>query len=174
MLDELSKRLAFLLRHDKSGYEKGKIDINGWRSVKELCSQGFTEENLNEIVKTDTKGRYEFSEDNSMIRAVQGHSIPVNVNLVESQPPDILYHGTSSRFLDSILSEGIKSGSRIYVHLSKNIETAINVGKRHGGKTVVLEVESGKMYKDGIKFFISKNGVWLVDYVLPEYIKIKK
>ena len=172
ILDDYSRRLAFLLRHDKEGFMAGKIDGFGWREVRELCSsEGFTEDILEEIVKTDAKGRYEFSPDHTKIRAVQGHSIPVDVDLTEFQPPDILYHGTSSRFLESIQESGLKKGTRLYVHLSKDRDTAMNVGMRHGGQPAILEINTGRMYKDGIKFFQSKNGVWLVDNVPSKYIK---
>ena len=165
MLDKLSKRLAYLLRHDV-----GKIDINGWRKVSDLVLQGFTEQQLEKIVETDAKKRYEFDKDHKNIRAVQGHSIPVIVDLKELQPPDILYHGTSSRFLPSIFEKGIIKGSRNYVHLSDNKTTAEAVGKRHGGQVIVLSIDAKNMYLDGYKFFISKNGVWLTDFVPYDYI----
>ena len=170
-LNNLSKQLAFLLRHDKEGYEEGKIDKEGWRNVNELISDhGFKRVEIVEIVKTDRKKRYEFNTDQSKIRAVQGHSIPVLVDLIESKPPDILYHGTSTRFLDSIFKYGIEGITRLYVHLSQNKEVAMEVGKRHGNP-VVLEINAKKMYEDGIKFFQSKNKVWLVEYVPTKYIK---
>jgi len=170
-LNNLSKQLAFLLRHDKEGYKEGKIDKEGWRDVNELISDhGFNRSEIVEIVKTDKKGRYEFNTDQNKIRAVQGHSIPVSVDLIESKPPDILYHGTSTKFIDSIFKNGIESRTRLYVHLSQNKEVAMEVGKRHGNP-VILEINAKKMYEDGVKFFQSKNKVWLVEYVPTKYIK---
>lgn len=165
------KHLAFLLRHDKEGFEKGLIDKNGWRNVDELIkSHQYTKELLKEIVETNNKQRYEFNKDESKIRARQGHSINVDVELKEEMPPDVLYHGTSTKYLGSIYEKGILKGSRLYVHLSSDINTANNVGKRHGGKTVILKINSKKMYEDGIKFFISNNNVWLTDFIGSRYI----
>lgn len=113
---------------------------------------------LKEIVVTDNKQRYEFSEDMNRIRARQRHSVHVDVELEEMLPPDTLYHGTGECFLDSILEHGIKKGNRLYVHLSETRETAINVGKRHG-KPVVLVIDAKRMAEDGHKFFLSRNGV---------------
>lgn len=165
------KHLAFLLRHDKEGFEKGLIDKNGWRKVEELIkSHQYTKELLKEIVETNDKRRYEFNKDESKIRARQGHSINVDVELKEEMPPDILYHGTSTKYLTSIYKQGIIKGNRLYVHLSSDTTIANNVGKRHGGKTVILKVDSKKMYEDGKKFFKSNNNVWLTDIVEPNYI----
>jgi putative RNA 2'-phosphotransferase len=124
---------------------------------------------LDDIVKTNNKQRYEYNEDETLIRARQGHSIKVDVNLSESTPPDILYHGTATRFLDSILEKGIVKGNRLYVHLSKDEETATTVGARHG-KPYVLKIDAKKMYEDGIKFYLSNNNVWLTDFVDAKYI----
>ena len=112
------------------------------------------------------------NEDYTKIRANQGHSINADVGLEVKQPPDILYHGTSSNYISSIIKNGINSKSRMYVHLSKDIKTAISVGKRHG-KPVVLEINAKRMYKDGINFYLSKNNIWLTKYVPTKYIKIK-
>jgi len=120
-------------------------------------------------VKTNNKQRYEYNEDETLIRARQGHSINVDVNLSESTPPDILYHGTATRFLDSILEKGIVKGNRLHVHLSKDEETATTIGARHG-KPYVLKIDAKKMYEDGIKFYLSNNNVWLTDFVDVKYI----
>lgn len=122
------------------------------------------------IVDTDDKKRYSFNQNFTKIRANQGHSIKVDLRLTEKIPPNELYHGTATRFLDSIMNEGITKQSRQYVHLSKDIDTAIKVGKRHG-KVVILVLDTLKMYQDGIKFYLSDNDVWLTDYVNPQYIK---
>lgn len=161
------KKLSFLLRHDK----EYNFDKNGWRTVSDLIkNHGYTLEELNEIVDTNDKKRYEFSEDKKKIRARQGHSINVDVELKEETPPNTLYHGTATRFLESIYKNGINSGNRQYVHLSKDEETAIDVGKRHG-TPFVIQVDAKKMNEDGIVFFLSNNGVWLTQFVDKKYIK---
>ena len=160
------KRLAFLLRHDKD-YQ---FDEHGWREVSDLiANHGYTMELLDEIVETNNKKRYEYSEDKSKIRARQGHSVNVDVELKEVIPPDILYHGTAETTLSAIMKEGVIKGSRLHVHLSQTEETALNVGKRHG-KPVVIRINAGQMNQDGIKFYLSNNGVWLTEYVSPKYI----
>ena len=165
------KELAFLLRHDKEAFDNGLIDQNGWRNVSELVSdKGYSVDLIEEIVVTNNKKRYEFNEEHTKIRARQGHSINVDVGLTEAEPPKVLYHGTSSDVLDSIMGEGIKKGTRLYVHLSKDKETATNVGSRHG-TPYVLEIDSEQMYKDGVKFYLSNNGVWLTEFVDAKYIK---
>lgn len=172
---DLSKFLAYVLRHKPEDIGI-TLDEHGWANVNELI-EGINKKNgysanlyiLDEIVRTDDKQRYSFNEDKTLIRANQGHSIPVDVELKETMPPDILYHGTATRFVADILNEGIKSMSRLYVHLSQNIETAHKVGKRHG-KPVVLEIDAKRMFSDGIKFYLSENDVWLTSYVDPKYI----
>lgn len=160
------KRLAFLLRHDKD-YQ---FDEHGWREVSDLiANHGYTMELLDEIVETNNKKCYEYSEDKSKIRARQGHSVNVDVELKEVIPPDILYHGTAKTTLSAIMNEGIIKGGRLHVHLSQTEETALNVGKRHG-KPVVIRINTGQMNQDGIKFYLSNNGVWLTEYVSPKYI----
>ena len=166
-LINFGKRLSFLLRHDTS-YQ---FDEHGYRDVDELVEkQGFTKELLDVIVETNDKKRYEFSEDKKKIRARQGHSVNVNVDLTEAVPPDELYHGTAIRFIDSIEENGINSGTRQYVHLSKDRETAINVGKRHGRPCVII-IDTKQMKNDGIKFYLSNNGVWMTKFVDKRYIK---
>ena len=117
------------------------------------------------------KGRYRMSEDCSLSRANQGHSIPVDVELKETKPPKVLYHGTAERFLPSIMAQGLKSMSRLYVHLSGDYETAVKVGKRHG-KPVVLSVDTERMMRDGAVFYRSENGVWLTGPVESKYLEI--
>jgi putative RNA 2'-phosphotransferase len=127
---------------------------------------------LEEIVRTDEKQRYSFNEDKTLIRANQGHSIPVDVELDEAEPPRELYHGTGEKYVASIDVQGLIRKSRLYVHLSKDSDTAMKVGKRHG-KPVVYIVKSGEMYKDGYKFYLSKNGIWLTKEVPAKYL-VKK
>lgn len=162
------KELSYLLRHDK----EYNFDKNGWREVSDLVkNHGYTIEEIDELVETNDKKRYEYSDDKTKIRARQGHSVDVDVELKEVQPPKTLYHGTSTRFLSSILKEGVLRMSRLYVHLSDSVETAIKVGERHG-KHVVLCVDAEQMSKDGCKFWLSNNNVWLTEYVDPKYIKV--
>jgi len=164
-----SKYLAYLLRHHPEE-ENLNMDRHGWVEVKELMHL-ISFEDLKNIVETDNKQRYSFNEDMSKIRANQGHSIDVDVELEEKIPPDVLYHGSATRFLDSILEQGLISKSRLYVHLSKDIETAIKVGQRHG-KVVILEINTKAMKEDNILFYLSKNNVWLTKYVDKKYLKV--
>ena len=158
--------MSFLLRHDKAY----RFDEHGWREVSDLITNhGYTMDELKEIVATNNKQRYEFSEDMTRIRARQGHSIHVDVELEKTLPPDILYHGTGEQFLASIMDQGINKGNRLYVHLSATGETAVNVGRRHG-KPIVLVVNTKRMAEDGHKFYLSRNGVWLTDFVEVKYI----
>ena len=177
-LIKLSKFISLILRH-KPEIINLKLDSKGYvdtdlliTNINENSNYEIDFEILKQIVDTDDKQRYSFNEDYTKIRANQGHSINVDVGLEVKQPPDILYHGTSSNYIFSIIKNGINSKSRMYVHLSKDIKTAINVGKRHGNP-VVLEINAKRMYKDGIKFYLSKNNVWLTKYVPSKYIKIK-
>ena len=174
-LDKLSVFISLVLRHkpDAVGIN---LDEHGWANVEELIDginntgRKINMEILEEIVRTDNKQRYSFNEDKTLIRANQGHSIPVDVELKEQEPPEFLYHGTADRFIKAITTEGLKPMSRLYVHLSKDIETANKVGKRHG-KPVILKVHSGQMYQDGIKFYLSENGVWLTKIVDVKYME---
>lgn len=162
-----SRKLAFLLRHDR----KYRYDEGGWRDVSGLISDyGFTLDELRVIVAMNNKHRFEFSEDFTKIRARQGHSVNVDVGLQETVPPDVLYHGTAAQNVDSILKNGINKGTRLHVHLSATIDVAESVGRRHG-EPVVLTVDAGKMHDAGLKFYLSRNGVWLTDHVGPEYIR---
>ena len=165
-----SKYLAFLLRHDKD-YNFSKPE--GWREIKDLIkNHDDSKKELEEIVAQDQKGRYEISKDGRKIRALQGHSIPgIEPDLEECIPPEILYHGTSSRFLQLIWKDGLKKMERNHVHLSGDIETASKVGLRHGGSLVILVIDTSEMVKDGFKFYRSKNGVWLISGVPSKYFK---
>lgn len=175
-LEKISKYISYVLRHNPQdiGLELGE---RGFVNTSELIS-GVNEhfgkdvidmDKLREIVATDNKQRYSFSEDESLIRANQGHSINVDLGLDVKEPPEFLYHGTSENSLDLIFKGGIKRMSRDYVHLSSDEETARTVGSRHGVSRV-LQVNSGQMFKDGYKFYQSDNGVWLTDFVPVEYL----
>lgn len=161
-----SRKLAYLLRHDKEYV----FDEHGYRDVDDLIkNHSFTMSMLETIVRENNKKRFEFNDDKTKIRACQGHSVKVDVELKEATPPDILYHGTVEKYLDSIRDIGLQKGTRLHVHLSKDIATAIAVGRRHG-EPVVLAVDSKSMVQDGFKFYLSNNGVWLVDNVPVIYI----
>ncbi len=172
---ELSMFLCLILRHDP-GVIGITVDEHGWADVDELIAgiarSGKTIDRklLEKIVAEDKKGRYSFSGDGRLIRANQGHSIPVDVELEQKCPPDVLYHGTAAEFIDSIRAQGIKRMSRLYVHFSTDRETAVKVGRRHG-KPQVLTVDTGRMHGGGIPFYLSHNGIWLTEYVAPDYIR---
>lgn len=160
------KQLSYLLRHDKE-YE---FDKHGWREVKDLIkNHNYTFEELEEIVETNDKQRYEFNEAKTKIRARQGHSVDVDVELTETIPPHILFHGTATRFLQSIHKNGINKGSRKFVHLSQDEETAMKVGQRHGNP-YVIQINAKQMAEDGIKFYLSNNNIWLTDFVDVKYL----
>ncbi len=170
-MKSLSKFLSLILRHQpqKVGIE---LDEHGWADVEELCRRvrGLDRATLEQIVAQDEKQRYSFSADGKLIRANQGHSIPVDVEPAELEPPEILYHGTGEKFAASIRAQGLIRKSRLYVHLSGDTETARKVGQRHG-KPLIFLVESGKMFADGFKFYRSVNGVWLTEHVPAKYLK---
>ncbi len=173
-LIKTGRYISYLLRHHPE--EAGlTIDEHGWVSVEELITavaqsySGFTRTELDEIVATNNKKRYSYSEDGMRIRANQGHTIAVDVELPEAQPPEILWHGTGEKYVESINRTGLIPKSRLHVHLSKDTETAMQVGSRHG-KPVVYKVLAGKMAQDGYKFYLSVNGVWLTDKVPVEYL----
>ncbi len=173
-LKKTSKFISLILRH-KPEVIGITLDEHGWANVEELIKGVSKTHNLNmdileQIVREDEKQRYSFNEDKTLIRANQGHSIPVDVELEELEPPRYLYHGTGEKYRDSIDKEGIKSKSRLYVHLSSDMDTAVKVGSRHG-KPIVYRVWAERMYEEGIKFYKSANGVWLTKYVAPDYIK---
>lgn len=176
--DSMSVFISLILRH-KPEAAGIRLDQYGWADVKELI-EGVNRTGrkldlaaLEEIVRTDVKGRYSFDESRTRIRANQGHSVKVNVELEELSPPDLLYHGTATRFLGSILNkrEGLKSMGRLYVHLSADRCTAEKVGVRHGIPSV-LAVNTKQMKEDGYVFFRSENGVWLTKNVPCRYLKI--
>jgi putative RNA 2'-phosphotransferase len=170
----ISKFLAKHLRHapDALGLS---LQPGGWVSVDELLAAseriGFSiaYDQLIECVETNDKKRFSFDDTGDLIRANQGHSVEVDLQLAEKQPPEILYHGTVERFLASIMAEGLKRGKRHHVHLSNDVDTARRVGARRG-KPVILEVDAGKMHSHGFKFFLSVNGVWLTESVPPAFL----
>ena len=165
-----SKFLSLVLRHhpEKIGIS---LDQHGWAKVSEiLLGVNLTMEDLIHIVETDGMERYSFNEDKTLIRANQGHSLSVDLELEAREPPEVLYHGTVGQFLNAIRQEGLQRRNRQYVHLSKDVETAKTVGSRRG-IPVVLQIASGRMYREGYEFFLSENGVWLTKEVPPSYMQ---
>lgn len=170
-LVRLSKRLSLVLRHDPDSI--GIIlDAAGWTPVASLISAlKIQREVLTEVVETNNKKRFEFSEDGKQIRASQGHSVDVDLGYEEKIPPDHLYHGTSWKFMEAIMRDGLKPMSRHDVHLSDDKATAMIVAKRRPSP-VVLKVNSLRMAGLGHKFRLSTNGVWLTTCVGPEFIQV--
>ncbi len=171
----ISKFLSLVLRHKPQ--EIGIIlDAEGWVPVDDLLlaaaryGQPITREQLDEVVATSDKKRFAFSPDGRLIRASQGHSVEVELGLVPVEPPELLYHGTVERFLESIHEMGLVRGSRHHVHMSADPETAARVGQRRG-RPVVLVVEAGQMHRHGHQFFRSDNGVWLTETVPAAYLR---
>lgn len=176
-LIKISKYISLILRHKPDAAEI-KLDNHGWANVNELLDgvnkkYSIDFNTLKEIVKSDNKQRYSFNDDETKIRANQGHSIQVDVDLSITEPPEILYHGTAEHFTPSIESKGLISKNRLYVHLSTDKRTAENVGSRHG-KPVIYQVSAKQMYRDGFVFYLSANGVWLTKAVPCEYLKCLK
>lgn len=172
---KMGKYISLILRH-KPEIINLKIDEHGWANVDELLKgindsgRYISKEMLNMIVETNDKKRYQYNNDHTKIRANQGHSIRVDVELHEKVPPDVLYHGTAQEYLDKIRKSGIRKMNRLYVHLSKDMETAMRVGKRHG-QPIVLIINTKAMINDGYKFYYSNNGVWLCDDIAYSYIE---
>ena len=171
-----SKFLSLVLRHQPQliGID---LDEQGWVNVNELLEQAnayghnLDLELLNHVVETSSKKRFAFDESRQKIRASQGHSIDVELGYEAQIPPDILYHGTGEKSVAAIQNTGLEKRSRQHVHLSKDIETAIQVGSRHG-KPAIFNVHSGEMYKNGYAFYLSENKVWLTDTVPAKYLKL--
>jgi len=175
-LNQTSKFISLILRH-KPETIGITLDEHGWADVKELIdgvnssgSYHMDMDSLKEIVRTDEKQRYSFNEDCTLIRANQGHSIPVDVELQEAIPPEILYHGTGEKYTAAINEQGLLPKSRLYVHLSADLETAKKVGQRHG-KPVIYIVDCKAMLAEGYKFYRSVNNVWLTKKVPLVYLK---
>lgn len=170
-----SKYLSLVLRH-KPDLLNLKMDSEGWVSVDDLIRNFNARQNwrmkrvdLDKVVEENNKKRFAYSADGTKIRASQGHSINIDLNLPESVPEDMLYHGTAKRFLNGIMKEGLKKMDRQHVHLSDNLKTAYSVSSRHG-EPIVLVVHAGTMHKNGFKFYKSENGVWLTDNVPKQYL----
>lgn len=173
-----SKFLSLILRHEPERVGL-KLDEAGWTGVDDLLravnqhGTPLTIEQLQRIVATSDKKRFAFSEDGRRIRASQGHSVEVDLRYVPQKPPEILYHGTAIRFLDSIRKNGLQRMERHDVHLSTETKVTVQVGGRHG-KPALLTIRAGDMHRAGHEFRVSANGVWLVKRVPPEFIEFPK
>ncbi|MFK8266591.1 RNA 2'-phosphotransferase [Capnocytophaga cynodegmi] len=170
---KISKFISLVLRHSPEVIGIS-LDKNGWTDtgilIKKLSSKFDIDLNiLKEIVASDDKQRYSFSSDFTKIRANQGHSVSVDLELLPQKPPVILYHGTAQRFVQSIYQKGIQKQNRQYVHLSKDVETAQKVGSRHG-EVFVFQIDTHKMLSEGYLFYLSENGVWLTDEVPVRFL----
>lgn len=172
---EISKFLSYVLRHKPEAINLN-LDTNGWASIDELLTKmskefiGVSIEDIKRVVESNDKQRFTFNDDHTKIRANQGHSIEVNLELNITTPPKILYHGTIADFIAAIKVEGLQKRKRQHVHLSAEIETATRVGTRRG-TPIILEVNALDMHKAGFLFYLSKNDVWLTDFVPSQYIK---
>lgn len=171
---DISKFISLILRH-KPETIGITLDEHGWANVDELLA-GISKTTsidmnlLEKIVAEDEKQRYSFNKDKTLIRANQGHSIPVDVELKKATPPDVLYHGTGEKYVSSIDKEGLIPKSRLFVHLSSDVETAEKVGKRHG-KSIIYTIDAKKMVEDGFDFYLFVNGVWLTKAIPTRYIR---
>ena len=167
----IGKTMSYLLRHNP---EDLFMDDNGWVSVDALIDKlNITPIILDRIVLNNNKKRYAYNEDKTLIRASQGHSVKVDVELKEKIPPVVLYHGTSPKFIPSILKTGLNKMNRQHVHMSYDLDTAMDVGARHSkNNPEIIIIDCKSMVKDGYKFYLSDNGVWLTDNIPPKYLKI--
>ncbi|WP_332305527.1 RNA 2'-phosphotransferase [Rhizobium sp. GR12] len=169
-----SKFLSYVLRHAPESIDL-TLDAQGWADVGDLLAKAnasgtpVDEAGLRVVVAESDKKRFTFSEDGRRIRAAQGHSVKVDLGIAPVEPPSKLFHGTATRFLEAILQEGLRPGSRQQVHLSADSVTAHAVGQRHG-KPAILLVDAGRMFADGHSFYQADNGVWLTDAVPVAYL----
>jgi len=173
---DTSKFLSYVLRHEPEAIELS-LDKEGWAVIDDLIlragNKGYAldKDLIFDIVENSEKKRFTISEDGLRIRAAQGHSTQqVNITYAEKMPPDILYHGTATRFIVQIREQGLLPLSRQYVHLSSDEDTAIQVGRRYG-KPVLLKIKAVDMYEKGYKFYQADNGVWLTAHVPCEFIQ---
>lgn len=172
----LSKYLCYLLRHHPESIDL-ELNSHGWAHIPTLVSKArkhgrvFSEKQIRDVIKKSGKQRFQLSEDKAFIRAGYGHSIPVDLSLEPDRPSEILFHGTAEKNVASILQNGLKAGSRNYVHLSMNENDAVSVGARHG-KPIVLSIKALEMHHSGFSFFQSESesGIWLVHAVPAQYI----
>lgn len=169
---DTSKFLSYVLRHKPDAIDL-TLDPEGWADIKELIAKAdipLDLATLHEVVTTSDKKRFVISDDGQFIRANQGHSVVVDLGLDPIEPPEFLYHGTASRFVDSIKAQGLLPQNRQYVHLSEDKDTAVNVGQRHG-KPVILTISAAQMHQQGHQFFQAKNGVWLTKQIEARFLQ---
>ena len=166
--------MRLVLRHEPTKYGL-VLDVNGWTAVDELLAAAqragvpLTRPLMEQVIADNEKQRFALSDDGSQVRTRQGHSVEVDLGLAPVTPPETLFHGTAATSVDAIRRAGSQRRSRQHVHLSPDEETAIKVGQRHG-KPVVLRVQAAALHRAGHQFFLSENGVWLVDAVPPEFL----
>jgi len=172
-LEKTSKFLSYVLRHKPQDIGL-KLDEQGWASIDDLIDCSMKKgtildiELIKKVVATNDNKRFALSNDNKKIRANQGHSVKIDLDLAETRPPKFLFHGTATRFMEAITEQGLKPSGRHHVHLSPEYKTALNVGKRHG-IPVILKINSEEMFNNGEKFYVSENNVWMVNKVEPKY-----
>lgn len=174
---KISKILSLVLRHRPETVHI-TLDDQGWTdidtllaNIKQYKRQTVTHEMLHFVVETNNKKRFAFNEDETKIRASQGHSVKIDLGYTPTTPPEFLYHGTATRFLQTIEREGLKKRSRHHVHLSIDHATAVNVGTRHG-MPIILKVHAQIMHEEGYEFFVSDNQVWLTEEIPTKYFEI--
>ena len=173
-LVSISKFLSLVLRHKPE--EIGlSLDTNGWASIDDLIRLSnqkgttLTKDMIEEVVAANDKKRFVISPNGAKIRANQGHSVSVDLGLIPREPPATLFHGTATRFVESIRQQGLLHGARQHVHLSSDEAVAMNVGQRHG-KPVILMIDARTMFEQGHLFYLSENGVWLAEHVPVSFI----
>lgn len=175
---KISKFLSLILRHAPETVGL-RLEEGGWIPVDELLAacakngKALTRQELEEVVETNDKKRFSFDESGAKIRANQGHSVKIEIEFEKQTPPAILYHGTAEKNVDSILKRGLQKMRRHHVHLSGDKETARKVGTRYG-KPVIFEIDTKAMLANGFQFFVSANGVWLVENVPPQFLRINE
>jgi len=171
----ISKLLALALRHQPTALGLS-LDAHGWAPVEDVLrglrdrDLEISEEELEQVVATSDKQRFALSADGARIRANQGHSVRVDLGLSPAVPPEVLFHGTTTRFVDSIRESGLVPGARTHVHLSSDEATARSVALRRRGPHVILRVRAGDLHRAGVAFYRSDNGVWLTDAVPPTHL----
>lgn len=173
-LVKASKFLSLVLRHDPGSIgieldEAGWVDVDALLAAARRSGMALDRPTLDRVVAENDKKRFAFSDDGARIRASQGHSVAVELGLAPQAPPELLFHGTADRNVDSIRQGGLRPGSRTHVHLSRDEETAVTVGQRHG-RPVVLRIAAGEMHRAGHELVVSENGVWLARTVPVEFI----
>lgn len=177
-LTTLSKYLSYLLRH-QPGAIGLTLDREGWADLDTLirlaraAGQAIDREQVLEVVASNDKKRFSLSDDGQRIRAAQGHTATgVAIDYAEQVPPEHLFHGTASRFMEAIRAQGLRPGRRHHVHLSDQRDTAIAVGTRYG-QPVLLRIAAARMHQAGHRFYRADNGVWLTDAVPPAFFEVE-